>query len=154
MLHPRWLVNVIVVPEHTLTDAFFHRDSAELRCQTCLNSCVTPSLGGRPAARLLLTLYCSDGNGAPAPRESVSRPGVSNARADGPFEPDLTGHWKCSGRQLRSTARRQAEQETAQKKKWRDSPSAGALAITTAPAGADAVRRDPPRGSTANPVKR
>lgn len=24
--------------------------------------------------------------------------GVSNARADNPFESDLTGHWKCSGR--------------------------------------------------------
>lgn len=40
------------------------------------------------------TPHCSDVNSTPAIWESVSRPGVSNARADNPFESNLTGHWK------------------------------------------------------------
>lgn len=48
------------------------------------------------------TLHCSDVNSTPAFWESVSRPGVSNARADNPFESNLTGHWKWSERQLHS----------------------------------------------------
>lgn len=34
--------------------------------------------------------------------ESMSRPGVSNARPDNPIESNLTGHWKWSERQLHS----------------------------------------------------
>lgn len=59
---------------HTFIDAVFHSRSAERRRQTCLNSSVTPSPGGRPATRLLLRLYCSDVNGG-RPRPGRACPG-------------------------------------------------------------------------------